>query len=810
MHKDNQGVIKRRATPPRGLRSALTLAAALALLGSSVDAEALVLGGITMRSALGEPLRADIEVPQISADEAASLQAAVASRDTFRGIGVEYAPALSGARVTLHRRASGQAYLRLASDRPVHEPILGVVIEAHWAGGRIVRNYTMLVDPPDRAAPPPVVVTPAQVAPPVIAAPPPPRPAPAPVQAPAAEPVARTATPAPRTVPAPSPAAPQRPRATTGAGAQTQVRVRRGDTAYRIASTHAPEGVSLDQMLVALLRANPRAFIQGNVNRMKAGAVLTIPSAEQAGAVPSETARSTLVAHSRDFQSYRRAMAQSARAAEVEAPGRSAAGAVQARVRDAAAPAPSQDRLTLARDGQPADKEAELAQARQAQEQDRQVAQLGQNISDLSRLQAESGAAAGGGTAGTIGAAPTASAVEAASAPPAASASAPTDATSAPAGAAVAANPPPAAATGPSPSALQSLPGYPQLLWAGGALLALLAALGFMRSRRRQQAAVESAPPFLREREPTVHARRDGDASAALPDVPANRLDLGTAAEPVTPRSDADPVAEAEAYLAYGRDSQAEQVLREAIHAQRSLVPNHLKLAELYAARGDARALEAVAVEAYDITQGEGRDWQEIARLGQRLDPNNTLYALGGAALAAAAATPPRHTPPDVDTPVPTAPSVPTLDDLYVSLDLDPITDDEVSASAPAPAPAPPPDFAPLDFDLDLDFSPTDDAKVPAVDIADTPRSTPPDTLDTIEFTLDDLAPPAAPSASAAVAGGLPADVLESLLATKLELARKYQAIGDLQGARGLAAEVLAEASGALRQQAQQLLDSLA
>ena len=97
MHKTNQGVIGRRiGLLPRTLKSALTLAAALALLGVSLDAQALVLGTIAMRSALGEPLRAEIEVPQISAEEAASLQAAVASRDTFRGIGVDYAPALSG------------------------------------------------------------------------------------------------------------------------------------------------------------------------------------------------------------------------------------------------------------------------------------------------------------------------------------------------------------------------------------------------------------------------------------------------------------------------------------------------------------------------------------------------------------------------------------------------------------------------------------------------------------------------------------------------------------------------------------------
>ena len=161
-----QGSIQPGGVPrPSWKQAALASAAALAMMGVSLDAQALALGAITVRSALGEPLRAEIEVPQISSEEATSFQASLGSQQAFRAAGVDYSPALAGARVTLHRRANGEAYLRLVGNRPVNEPFVGVVIEANWANGRIVRDYTMLVDPPGRGAPRPVTVTQSQVSP---------------------------------------------------------------------------------------------------------------------------------------------------------------------------------------------------------------------------------------------------------------------------------------------------------------------------------------------------------------------------------------------------------------------------------------------------------------------------------------------------------------------------------------------------------------------------------------------------------------------------------------------------------------------
>ena len=170
MHKntvtDREGISApaRAAGIPLLKKAALASATALALLSISLDAQAVALGAIAVRSALGEPLRAEVEIPQISSEEASTFQANMASPQAFRAAGVDYSAALAGARVTLQRRPNGQAYLRIVGTRPINEPYVGVVIEANWANGRIVRDYTLLLDPPTREAAPAVVTTPAQAA----------------------------------------------------------------------------------------------------------------------------------------------------------------------------------------------------------------------------------------------------------------------------------------------------------------------------------------------------------------------------------------------------------------------------------------------------------------------------------------------------------------------------------------------------------------------------------------------------------------------------------------------------------------------
>ncbi|MCB2000569.1 MAG: hypothetical protein KDH91_09265, partial [Rhodoferax sp.] len=212
---------------------------------------------------------------------------------------------------------------------------------------------------------------------------PPARVAATPVPAPAAAPAATPARPA--TTAAPAAAASSRP---------DKVTVRRGDTASQIARDIKPSQVSLDQMLVALLRANADAFIDGNLNLIKAGAVLTVPTDEQVAAISETEASRTVIAQSRDFNAFRNKLASNAPEQRVAAADRTASGAVQAQVEDKRSAAAAPDKLTLSKGGADAKAaEEQIAQAKAAQDAAQRAAELARNVKDLSSLGAASAAA---------------------------------------------------------------------------------------------------------------------------------------------------------------------------------------------------------------------------------------------------------------------------------------------------------------------------------------------------------------------------------------------------------------------------------
>src|SRR6218665_3278046 len=170
------------------------------------------------------------------------------------------------------------------------------------------------------------------------------------------------------------------------AGVTAQV----GDTASRIASANKPQGVSLDQMLVALLHANPEAFVQSNVNRLKAGAILRIPDQAPAQSIPAAQARRMLAAQARDFSEFRRRLAGAVPMAKVAAAQRSASGSVSAQVEDNRPATAAPDRLTLSKGSvkgyKAAAAEEQLAKDKQASETATRMAQLSKNIAELSNL----------------------------------------------------------------------------------------------------------------------------------------------------------------------------------------------------------------------------------------------------------------------------------------------------------------------------------------------------------------------------------------------------------------------------------------
>ena len=134
--------------PARAQLSVLSTAVALALGLVSFDAAALALGRLNVQSALGEPLRAEIEITEIAPGEADGLKVNLAPVDAFNAAGVPYNAILADVRTSLQRRADGRYVVRLTTTRMLGEPFVDLLVEANWKSGRVVRDYTVLLDPP--------------------------------------------------------------------------------------------------------------------------------------------------------------------------------------------------------------------------------------------------------------------------------------------------------------------------------------------------------------------------------------------------------------------------------------------------------------------------------------------------------------------------------------------------------------------------------------------------------------------------------------------------------------------------------------
>ena len=880
------------ATPHRPgfstIASAVALACAMGLAAS--DANALALGRLSVQSGLGEPLRAEIDIPEINAAEADSLRATIASPEAYKASGLEYNPALNGLRLSLQKRPDGRSFLRITGDRPVNDPFLDLVLDANWAAGRTVRDYTLLLDPPVTRAPAAVAAAAAapQITPPAMAPVPPaptPRPAPSPsAAAPRPAPAQQAAPATPRT-PVPSPA-------TSAGAADKALTVQRGDTASKIAAAYKPASVSLDQMLVAMLRANPGAFIKGNLNRIRAGAVLDMPSESAAAAIPAGTAKQQVVAQSRDFNDYRSKLAGVAPTVQTAGADRAASGRVETQVADKKPSAAAADKLTLSKGAvQGTSNEERIAQENRAKDASTRLAEISKNISELNRIGAANGnaapanatasaaapgipaitapasaAATAATTAAAAAALATASAPSSAVAAPAVSdaASAPT---AEPAVAAASAAPTPTAAAVPAPAPMVE-PGFLDSLLDNKILLALLAALAVLlvalglRSRAKkanQASSLDSSFLESRGHPDSFFGASGGQRVDTSGNSTTGNASLNYTHSQLDAGGDVDPVAEADVYLAYGRDLQAEEILKEALRSHPSRYAIHAKLMEIYAKRQDVASFQALGGELHRLTQGKGPEWERVSQLGRDMDPRNPIYqpgvrqSTGYGALATAGA---------------------------VGAGVAAVAAATTTAPAdPAPAEAPearPSQFGALDLDLDLDFDISAPAPLSAAplttgysaisDLPNTAVEQPLDTrpqdlaahkptnatldvstVDDLEFTLENSSDlvPLAPTAEAQNTvpgtdwtapdsgmidfdmGSISLDLNEPVdsaqaplaaaaegasdnpLATKLALAQEFNTIGDTEGARTLCEEVIAEATGSLKTRAERLLAEL-
>ena len=304
-----------RAKP---ILSLTLLAAALALPGTAAP---VGLGKMTLQSSLGQPLSAQIELTSVTNEDLSTVTARIADSSLYRQNSLTYQSVLSRARVAVERRPNGEAVLKVTTSSSVVEPYLDLLVEVNWASGRVVRAYTFLLDPPGMPA------------------------------APAIEPVTPRArwncaagTSAAAAAGAPAARAGS---ASAGAGASgNSYTVRRGDTLSRIAGDVKPPGATLEQMLVALFNSNPSAF-DGNMNRLRAGAILNIPSAEQATATQPGEAAKTVRLQASDWRSYQDKVAGAAPPSE-GAGARVAGGKIGTTVEEKVpAAAPGRDQLKV-------------------------------------------------------------------------------------------------------------------------------------------------------------------------------------------------------------------------------------------------------------------------------------------------------------------------------------------------------------------------------------------------------------------------------------------------------------------------------
>jgi pilus assembly protein FimV len=333
---------------------------------------------------------------------------------------MEFNPALAGVKTQLEKRQDGSVYVVLSGTTPILDTFVDLILETRWSTGRLVKSYAMLltasnnntvaptrskfpetkfIEPvaPSRlpsvdnslssasAIPQPSSVNSKNVPvyrfDPVDANPP----------GPAGKPSSYAPIdPAPAVNARPEPlyvSSLQRSAAPTSSAGPT-VTVPVGSTATQLLMPQIQGNVSLDQMLVALLRANPHAFINDNVNLIRAGSTVKLPTAEEAALIDQMDARKAIVAQSRDFGAYARKMASASIQVGLEESGRNMEGRVTAQVKETTGGSAVQDKLTLTKkDNQDKAEEVKIANDKRVSDENEQIVALNKNIEALNKLQ---------------------------------------------------------------------------------------------------------------------------------------------------------------------------------------------------------------------------------------------------------------------------------------------------------------------------------------------------------------------------------------------------------------------------------------
>ena len=693
---------------------------------------ALGVGEVQLHSALNQRLDADIKLLSVDPAEADTIDVSLASYEDFAKVGLERPASLMFLRFNVEQTPNGDYYIKLTSKEAVREPFLDFLVEVKWRSGRVLREYTLLLDPPvSHREAAPAIVTPStgpsaaivpaapQAAEEEFVAPPSSIPVAPGVKAPA---VSAGMMPAPSAAPV---------------GSIVYGPVKANDTLWRIAQKLRPDSdVTVQQMMVALLIANPYAFYDNNINRLKKGFVLRIDDPSVITAMSKAEAAREVSRQTRAWQDYRSEVA--AKAAKRQAVSATEAPAA------AVGTAKKEPKLELVAPEGKAEKpaaatgtaeslqqdlmlalESSSAQRKENEELQKRVQGLEEQLQDMQRLLSLKDADLAAlqkqlreqGQAVSLPSKkaepPKAPLVvkpeqQAMAEAPAMEEAAPAQTEKAPAEAMpqekpAAAKPveKPAPVKKPAvkkpipqpvqePSIVDMILGDQTMMAAGGGVVLLILALLVVMIRRRRSGGFQES--ILSGGTSSMLGAKDEEGGAEtsfLSDLAVSGMGGGAIH---TDEGEVDPLTEADVFMAYGRHQQAEEVLKKALEKNPERHELTAKLLEVYYNLKDTDQFVAMAEEAAEGLKTNEELWGRIAAMGHELSPENALFEVAEGAEVPAVTAP-------VGKPEPISEDV-----LDIGLDLDELTAEMESEGAGAD----------LGLDLGLDFGDLEEEAEPA------------------------------------------------------------------------------------------------
>jgi pilus assembly protein FimV len=643
-------------------------------LSAVITAHAAGLGTMTSSSKLGEPLSAEIELLAVNPGELSTIQAALAADQVYQDQMLEKPASYPYIQIAVGSNSKGQPILKLTSSQPITEAFLDMLIQVDWPTGRLVKEYTLLLDPPgfnsnyvSESAGLPVTGQPQQqseapkaAAAPVVEA-----------ETPASKPAAKKpATPPATAKPSASskPSAPPKQSTTAEPAAESDsaadpLTTERGDTLYALARQMKPDNVSVEQMLAALYRTNQDAFDGKNMNRLKVGKIIRMPDQATLNAISNQQAKNLVAEHNTNWMAYKNALSnvvKNSAASETGGNTQQSAGKIGSAQEKPVPQAPAgkdvlklsagdeksatqSDKAAAAKAAANAAQEEATARENAIKEEQARAAALEKQVADMKKLmelknnslaQAENNAAQATAESKAAQAQAETPAAKAAETPPAPAAEL------APAVPETPAVPPTVDPATAEPTVQAEQPSFmhillqrlknisPLLPWALIALPILICVWALIRIRRKKEIdtfedAILTAPATEMQNN-TVF----GDTQAASGDTSFLTDFSQSGVGGMIDSHDVDPIAEAEVYMAYGRDAQAEEILKDAIQKDPERQELKLKLLEIYQTTNNKAAFESLAADVYANVGPNDQTWSKVVAMGQKLDPENSLYQM--------------------------------------------------------------------------------------------------------------------------------------------------------------------------------------